>query len=332
MSGGTWDRRRERSYAAVDLGTNNCRLLIAQPAGGSFRVVDAYSRIVRLGEGVAAHGMLHEDAMQRTIDALKICADKIARRGVWDLRCVATAACRAADNSTAFVERVRAETGLRIDVIDAEEEATLALAGCMSLLSNHPGPALVFDIGGGSTEFALAHPVAGRTHSLSRFATFPVGVVNFAEDFGGDVVDDATYAAMVDRARTIFADFARSTAGQFTLDDLKLVGTSGTVTTLAGVFLNLIRYDRAAVDGLSIPSLKMTEISDHLQHLSLSERAEHPCVGPGRADLVIGGCAILQAILDLWPVRDITVADRGLREGILLRLMREDAALLAAGD
>lgn len=332
MPGGLLDRRRERCYAAVDLGTNNCRLLIAQPAGQSFRVVDAYSRIVRLGEGVAASGQLHEAAIDRTIDALKICADKIARRGVWDLRCVATAACRAADNAGGFVERVRRETGLRIDVIDAEEEATLALSGCMSLLRGHEGPALVFDIGGGSTEFALAQPQDGRTHRLSRFATFPVGVVNFAEDFGGDVVDDVTYAAMVTRARNVFAGFAASISGSFDLNALKLVGTSGTVTTLAGVFLNLVRYDRSAVDGLSIPALQMTEISGHLQRLSLTERAEHPCVGPGRADLVIGGCAILQAILDLWPVKDITLADRGLREGILLRLMREDAALLAAGD
>ncbi|WP_281017738.1 MULTISPECIES: Ppx/GppA phosphatase family protein [unclassified Minwuia] len=332
MSGGVFDRRRERCYAAVDLGTNNCRLLIAQPSGDSFRVVDAYSRIVRLGEGVAASGHLHEAAIDRTIDALKICADKIARRGVWDLRCVATAACRAAGNAEGFVDRVRRETGLRIDVIDAEEEATLALSGCMSLLSGHEGPALVFDIGGGSTEFALAQPHEGRSHRLSRFATFPVGVVNFAEDFGGDIVDDETYAAMVARAREIFSGFANSVASDFDLNALKLVGTSGTVTTLAGVFLNLVRYDRAAVDGLSIPSRRMTEISGHLQRLSLTERAEHPCVGPGRADLVIGGCAILQAILDLWPVPDITVADRGLREGILLRLMREDAALMAAGD
>ncbi|MEC9348017.1 MAG: Ppx/GppA phosphatase family protein [Pseudomonadota bacterium] len=327
------DRRRERSYAALDLGTNNCRLLIARPAGAGFRVVDAFSRIVRLGEGVARSGMLDQAAMDRTIDALKICADKIARHGVWDLRCVATAACRSAANATEFVERARRETGLRIEVIDAAEEAALALSGCMSLLDGHDGPALVFDIGGGSTELALAERRPGRRHELTRFASFPVGVVNFAEDFGGVDVDDSTYDAMVEKARHIMAPFAAETRAGLDLDRLMVVGTSGTVTTLAGVFLDLVRYDRSAVDGLTVPSRRLREIADHLKTLPLAGRARHPCVGPGRADLVIGGCAILQAVMDLWPVDELTVADRGLREGILLGLMEHDTApKLAAGD
>lgn len=332
MGIGGLDRRRERSYAALDLGTNNCRLLIARPAPGGFRVVDAFSRIVRLGEGVARTGLLDPVAMDRTVDALKICADKIARHGVWDLRCVATAACRAAGNATAFIERARRETGLRIDVIDASEEAALALSGCMSLLDRHDGPALVFDIGGGSTELALADIRPGRRHELVSFASLPVGVVNFAEDFGGVDVDDATYEAMVARARDAFAAFAARTRAGLDLERLMVVGTSGTVTTLAGVFLDLARYDRAAVDGLTVPSRRLREIADHLKTLPLSGRARHPCVGPGRADLVIGGCAILQAVMDLWPVERLTVADRGLREGILLGLMaQDDTPSLAAG-
>lgn len=325
-------RRRDRAFAAIDLGTNNCRLLIAQAHDDGFRVIDAFSRIVRLGEGVAATGVLGAAAMDRTIEALRVCADKIARRGVWDLRCVATAACRIAANADAFVERARRETGLRIDVISAEEEARLALAGCMSLLEAHDGPALVFDIGGGSTEFALAERVPGLGHRLSRFATFPIGVVNYAESFGGPQIDAETYALMVEGARQVIGSFAEEIGRSADCAGLKLVGTSGTVTTLAGVFLDLVRYDRAVVDGLSVPAARLTTIAERLRAMSLEERAAHPCIGPGRADLVVGGCAILQAIIDLWPTESITVADRGLREGILLALMRRNAELAAAGD
>lgn len=324
------DRLRRRSYAAIDLGTNNCRLLIARPDGGGFRVIDAYSRIVRLGEGVGESRHLSEAAMSRTIDALKVCADKIARHHCWDVRCVATAACRTALNGPDFVERVKRETGLRLEIIDAAEEAALALAGCKSLLRGRPEPTLVFDIGGGSTELALAEPVGGEEHRLVRYASYPIGVVNFAERFGGIDVDDDTYRRMVEASESAIMAFQRETLGAME-GPFRLLGTSGTVTTLAGVFLDLVRYDRTAVDGLTMPASRMTEISDHLRRLSLKERAAHPCVGAGRADLVVGGCAILQAILNLWPVNEITVADRGLREGILLELMRADAPLLAAG-
>jgi len=323
------ERFRRRSYAAIDLGTNNCRLLVARPDRGGFRVVDAYSRIVRLGEGVAQTGRLNSDAMDRTIEALKVCADKIARHHCWDVRCVATAACRSASNSDEFIERVRRETGLRLEVIDAAEEASLAMAGCQSLLHDDLSPTLVFDIGGGSTEVTLAEP-GPEAARLVSYRSFPVGVVNFAERFGGILVDDHSYGRMVAAARDEMEPFRRGMDDHLR-DGYRLLGTSGTVTTLAGVYLDLVRYDRNAVDGLTMPSNRMTEISDHLRRLSLDERAAHPCVGPGRADLVVGGCAILQAIVDLWPCQDITVADRGLREGILLQLMRDDMPVAAAG-
>lgn len=325
------DRLRRRSYAAIDLGTNNCRLLIARPDGDGFRVTDAYSRIVRLGEGVGESRRLGEPAMARTIEALKVCADKIARHHCWDVRCVATAACRSALNAGEFIERVKRETGLRLEIIEASEEAALALAGCKSLLLGQPEPTLVFDIGGGSTELALAEPSGGGEHHLVRYASYPIGVVNFAERFGGVDVDDATYRRMVAASEEAIMDFRMETRAVME-GPFRLLGTSGTVTTLAGVFLDLVRYDRTAVDGLTMPAARMTEISDHLRRLTLKERAAHPCVGSGRADLVVGGCAILQAILNLWPVQEITVADRGLREGILLELMDADAPLLAAGD
>jgi exopolyphosphatase/guanosine-5'-triphosphate,3'-diphosphate pyrophosphatase len=324
------ERYRRRSYAAIDLGTNNCRLLVARPDRGGFRVVDAYSRIVRLGEGVAQSGKLNPDAIERTIDALKACADKIARHHCWQVRCVATAACRSASNAGEFIERVRKETGLRLEIIDAAEEASLALAGCQSLLSEATTPTLVFDIGGGSTEVTLAAPSPGRLAELRAYQSFPVGVVNFAERFGGVLVDDDSYRRMVDAACEIMRPFRDSIVG-LVGEGYRLLGTSGTVTTLAGVYLDLVRYDRNAVDGLTMPSDRMTEISDHLRQLDLAQRAEHPCVGPGRADLVVGGCAILQAIIDLWPAEQITVADRGLREGMLLQLMQNDVPAVAVG-
>ncbi|WP_416897483.1 MAG: Ppx/GppA phosphatase family protein [Minwuia sp.] len=323
------DRFRRRSYAAIDLGTNNCRLLVARPEGKGFRVVDAYSRIVRLGEGVAETGRLAEPAMTRTVEALAVCADKIARNHCWDVRCVATAACRSAENAPEFVERVKRATGLRLEIIDAAEEAALALAGCRSLMQGQAETTLVFDIGGGSTEIALAESMPMGEHRLSTYQSFPVGVVNFAERFGGVHVDDQAYSAMVRSAEEMMRPF-RTAQEQLLQSGYRLLGTSGTVTTLAGVYLELVRYDRQAVDGLTMPADRMTEISDHLRQLSLSERAAHPCVGAGRADLVVGGCAILQAILNLWPAEEITVADRGLREGILLQLMQNDAQPAAA--
>ena len=327
MSG---ERYRRRSYAAIDLGTNNCRLLVARPDSDGFRVTDAYSRIVRLGEGVAQTGKLNAEAMDRTIEALKACADKIARHHCWQVRCVATAACRSASNAPDFIARVRSETGLRLEVIDAAEEAALALAGCQSLLTETKTPSLVFDIGGGSTEVTFAVPSAGRIAELRAYQSFPVGVVNFAERFGGIHIDDASYREMVEAATDIMRPFRDTLADQLS-GGFRLLGTSGTVTTLAGVYLDLVRYDRNAVDGLTMPSNRMTEISDHLRQLNLEERAAHPCVGPGRADLVVGGCAILQAIIDLWPADEITVADRGLREGMLLQLMHDDVPFAAAG-
>jgi len=322
---------RRRSYAAIDLGTNNCRLLVARPDGDSFRVIDAYSRIVRLGEGVAGSQRLSDRAMDRTVEALKVCADKIARHHCWEVRCVATAACRGAINAGGFIERVRHETGLRLDIIDAAEEADLALAGCRSLMAADSATTLVFDIGGGSTEISMARHQPGRGHMLANYASFPVGVVNFAERFGGVNVDNDTYWRMVASATELMRPFQDAISAELQ-GGYRLLGTSGTVTTLAGVYLDLVRYDRHAVDGVTMPAARMTEISEHLRKLDMNGRAAHPCVGPGRADLVVGGCAILQAILDLWPAEQITVADRGLREGILLRLMRDDALPVAAGD
>ena len=319
-----------RHYAALDLGTNNCRLLIARPQGDGFAVVDAFSRIVRLGEGLAATGRLSDVAMDRTVAALKICAEKLKRRDVTLARSVATEACRRATNGAAFVDRVLAETGIHLDIITAEEEARLAVLGCHALLEPGTGPALVFDIGGGSTELVLVD-TAGETPRVLDWHSAPWGVVSLTESAGhgppgadgGADGRAAAYARMRSLVAEIMAVFAARLPRGIAVP--RLLGTSGTVTTLASVHLGLSHYDRSQVDGLIVPAAAMRRISLDLAGRDLNQRAQLPCIGTERADLVVAGCAILETILDLWPAERLGIADRGIREGILRRLMESSS-------
>ncbi|MFM2100957.1 MAG: hypothetical protein RLZZ366_2496 [Pseudomonadota bacterium] len=315
-----------KSYAALDLGTNNCRMLIARPEGEGFFIVDAFSRIVRLGEGLGASGRLSEAAMDRAVAALTICADKLMRRNVHLARSVATEACRRAVNGAEFVDRVYRETGIMLDVISTEEEARLAVVGCHKLLETGEGPALVFDIGGGSTELVVVETRGGEPHVID-WLSVPWGVVSLAESEEQDhpTLDArlACYENMRGNVRDSFAAFAARQPEA--VGPLRLLGTSGTVTTLASVYLKLASYDRKQIDGLIVPSEAMRKISQDLSEMSVGERAALPCIGPERADLVVAGCAILDAILDIWPAERVGVADRGIREGILRQLMQSGA-------
>ncbi len=321
-------RGEPRHFAALDLGTNNCRLLIARPAGsdryGGFTVVDAFSRVVRLGEGLAATGRLSDAAVDRTIAALKVCADKLRRRHVLIARSVATEACRRATNGSAFVERALAETGIHLDVISAEEEARLAVLGCHALIEPGDDPALVFDIGGGSTELVLVDTDggAGERPRVLDWHSAPWGVVSLTESAGGGATAKERAAAYA-RMRAVVADAMAPFAARLPrgLAQPRLLGTSGTVTTLASVHLGLPHYDRSAIDGLIVPAASMRAISLSLAGMSVAERATVPCIGTERADLVVAGCAILETIMDLWPAQRVGIADRGIREGILKRLM-----------
>jgi len=318
--------RWSHTYGAIDLGTNNCRLLVARASSRGFRVIDAFSRIVRLGEGVIGSGVLTEAAMDRTIEALKVCAAKMARRGVTRGRAIATAACRNAANCDEFVSRVYAETGVKLDIISTAEEARLAVAGCHSLFDRKTDHALVFDIGGGSTELIwVKHRPRGNPDILA-WTSLPCGVVSLAEEFGGTDISPDTYQAMVARVTELLQPFEEQHGFSRTLaaSKVQMLGTSGTVTTLAGLHLNLARYDRSKVDGLWIGMDELHRLSRSVAGMSLDERVASPCIGPERADLVIGGCAILEAIYKTWPSERIRVADRGLREGILMGLI-EDA-------
>lgn len=315
-----------RTYGALDLGTNNCRLLVARPAPQGFVIVDAFSRIVRLGEGLAASNRLSDAAMDRAVSALRICADKLRRRHVHICRSVATEACRRAENGEEFIDRVRRETGIMIDIIPAEEEARLAVMGCHILLEEGDGPALIFDIGGGSTELVLVD-TSGQVPRTLDWYSAPWGVVSLTEVEPGD---HATAEGRIDiynrmRARVSesFAQFAKRLP-QGAQHHFRLLGTSGTVTTLASVHLGLPSYDRSTVDGLIVPAERMRGVSQMLSRMSHAERVDLPCIGHERADLVVAGCAILESIMDIFPAERLGVADRGIREGILRTLMARD--------
>ncbi|MEH2569178.1 Ppx/GppA phosphatase family protein [Bradyrhizobium sp. AZCC 2289] len=317
-------------YAALDLGTNNCRLLIASPSGDGFRVVDSFSRIIRLGEGISATGSISEAAIERAIAALSICSDKIRYRRARRLRLIATEACRAADNADHFRERVESETGIKLEVIDRETEATLAVIGCSPLLDQKGRGAILFDIGGGSTELVRierdpdAHDAAPR---IKAWMSIPHGVVTLAEHFGGKDVTPESYARMVEEVAQYVVPFAAEHGAD--LRDMHMLGTSGTVTTLAGVHLNLMRYDRRRIDGIWMNDADVTAVIARLLAMSYRERANNNCISVERADLVLAGCAILDAVRDAFPMPRLRVADRGLREGMLVEMMREDGALRA---
>lgn len=320
-------------FAALDLGTNNCRLLVAVPGRpGQFRVIDAFSRIVRLGEGLSASGRLGDAAMDRAVEALRVCGDKLRSRTIRRARLIATEACRSAENGAAFLQRVEAETGLALEIIDRQTEARLAVSGCGSLVEDGTHGVVLFDIGGGSSEIALIDVSGRRSPRLANhivsWTSLPVGVVSLAERFGGRHVTRETFQAMVEDVTELLRKFeGRDQLGRLARGGrFHLLGTSGTVTTLAGVHLGLERYDRRRVDGLWMDGASVDAMIERLLSWDFRQRVANPCIGADRADLVLAGCAILEAIRGVWPSDRLRVADRGLREGILSELMAEDGA------
>jgi exopolyphosphatase / guanosine-5'-triphosphate,3'-diphosphate pyrophosphatase len=310
-------------FAAIDLGTNNCRLLVATPAaGGGFRVIDSFSRIVRLGEGLSETGRLSPAAMERTVAALKICADRLREKRVTHLRAIATEACRRAENASGLVERVREETGIELDIVTAEEEARLAALGCAPLIGRRYEGALVFDIGGGSTELIWTRKRDGAAGTLAS-VSLDAGVVTLSERLGAD----RPLADYLEAVKPLFAGARRTIEKTLPLDIAShhLLGTSGTVTTLAGIALGLPRYERARVDASWHNCADILAVVDRLAGLKRPARAAIGCIGEERADLVLPGCAIFSAIHAEWPCAELRVADRGLRDGMLRELMAEAA-------
>ncbi len=314
------------AYAALDLGTNNCRLLVATPSSDGFRVIDSYSRIVRLGEGLHETGMLSEPAMERAMMALHACAARLGRRPMRDVRAIATEACRRAGNGAAFLARVKAETGITFDIITPREEAELALDSCGKLLEGDARRALLFDIGGGSTELGWIRMDPGGVPQLCGYVSLPLGVVTLADQFGPAGFTDAGFEAMVDEVAGRLEGFeaVHCIAQEIRSGSVLLLGTSGTVTTLAGIALGLSRYRRMAVDGHVLSGEDANAALRTLRAMGREGLAQHPCVGPERVEFVLPGCAVFAAIIRLWPASRVVVADRGLREGMLLRMIRAD--------
>ena len=316
------------TYAALDLGTNNCRLLVARATHDGFRVIDAFSRIIRLGGGITASGRLGEPAIGRAIEVLKICRDKMRNRGVTRTRLIATEACRLAQNGINFLDRVRADVRIDLEIVDRETEALLAATGCTPLIDAESESVILFDIGGGSTEIAhLARSQACHRGppepNMRGWISLPVGVVTLAERHGGIAVTREIFEAMIAEVAGHVAPFAREHGGRDPRT-MHLLGTSGTVTTIAGVHLGLRRYDRRRVDGCWMMDAQVTDVVERLLAMSYDERIDNACIGAERADLVLAGCAILEAIRRVFPSERLRVADRGLREGMLVQMMRAD--------
>jgi exopolyphosphatase/guanosine-5'-triphosphate,3'-diphosphate pyrophosphatase len=315
------------AYAALDLGTNNCRLLVARPTRDGFRVIDAFSRIIRLGEGITASGRLSEPAIERGVEALRVCRSKMRNRGVTRSRLIATEACRSAENGADFLARVREEVGIELEVVDRETEARLAATGCMPLVDPRADGVILFDIGGGSSELVRldrpkAVPNGPPYPEIRAWISMPIGVVTLAERHGGTDVTRESFEAMVEEVAVYVKPFAAAHGDG--IDGLHMLGTSGTVTTIAGVYLELPRYERRRVDGCWMEDAQVTGVVERLLGMSYEQRIANPCIGSERADLVLAGCAILEAIRRAFPCRRLRVADRGLREGMLVQMMRED--------
>ncbi|WP_415920499.1 Ppx/GppA phosphatase family protein [Tateyamaria sp. SN6-1] len=336
-------------YAALDLGTNSCRMLIAEPRGAGFHVVDSFSKSVQLGTGLESSGKLSRGSMSRTIQALRICQQKLKRNKVKRMRLVATEACRRAVNASEFIARVHRETGLKLDIIAPEEEARLAVISCAPLVSPKTENLLVVDIGGGSTELVWLDlsqvPRENRPRAIMRlreglargeasttdarvvdWISVPLGVATLREQFS-DVEDDAArFALMSWFFEENLADFSPYHTAEPT-ERFQIVGTSGTVTTVAASHLGLKRYDRTKVDGLRMSSDQIDAVIRSYLTMGPGGRRADPRIGADRHALIMSGAAILQALMRCWPTDRLSVADRGLREGLLYAQMSADGVL-----
>ncbi len=323
---------RRALFGGIDLGTNNCRMLLGTPSSHGFHVLDSFSRVVRLGEGLHETGRLSPLAMERAIASLRICAERAQRwaeasgegGGGIRLRAIATEACRQAENGADFVARAREVTGLPLEIINAREEAELAVESCASLIGKEVRRALLFDIGGGSTEIAWVRVQPGEAPALIGYVSLPIGVVTLSEHCAETCYTPGGFTRLVDNIAAMLRPFetVHRIGEEIRRGGVQMLGTSGTVTTLAGVSLKLDRYRRGLVDGLALDRHAVESALAETRALGRDGLARHPCIGAERVDYVLPGCAIFAAIHELWQVPELIVADRGLREGMLMRLMR----------
>ncbi len=321
------DEQTRPVYAAIDLGTTSCRLVIASPTPTSFQVIETFSKVTRLGEGIINNNELSRQAVRRTVTALKVCAGVINEYApIYRMRFVATAACRRAKNCGDFLALVKRETGLNIEIISSKEEARLAVVGCIPLLNRCIKRTLVFDIGGGSTEISLARITNTGKTFIEGFVSLPYGVVTISEAFPAKDMTDLAYSTIIERTHKILKEFddKHHIFEAIKNQEIQIIGTSGTVTVLGAVHLNLPRYNRSAVDGIAISKRDIFRAINKIKVMGDEGRRKHPCIGAQKADLTLAGCAIIEALCSFWPISEITVADRGIREGILLDLMHRN--------
>lgn len=322
--------RRRAIFGGIDLGTNNCRMLVGTPTSDGFQILDSFSRVVRLGEGLYETGRLSAPAMERALASLAICAERVQRWGHGHgaqvkLRAVATEACRQAENGAEFIHRARAQTGLPLEIINPREEAELAVESCESLLRRAGRRAVLFDIGGGSTEIAWVRVDQGARPKLIGYLSVPVGVVTLSERCAGVCYEHGGFTRLVADVIAMLRPFeeVHRIGEEIRRGGVAMVGTSGTVTTLAGVSLRLDRYRRGRVDGVSLNRPAVDHALAEIRSLGREGLSRHPCIGHERVEFVLPGCAIFAAIHELWQAPSLTIADRGLREGMLMRLMRD---------
>lgn len=317
----------QKTFAAIDLGTTSCRLVIASPTPTSFRIVETFSRVTRLGEGIINDNELSRPAIKRTVSALKVCAGVIEEYApIYGSRFVATAACRRAKNCKEFLDLVKSETGLNIETISSKEESRLAVVGCIPLLNRNIARTLVFDIGGGSTEISLARVTNSGKTFIEGFVSLPYGVVTVSEAFPSSDMTALAYDTIIERTHKLLKEFDEKyqISEAIKNQEIQVIGTSGTVTVLGAVHLNLVRYNRSAVDGISITRQDIERAIAKIKRLGDDGRKKHPCIGMQKADLTMAGCAIIEGLCSFWPIEEITVADRGIREGILLDMMHSN--------
>ena len=326
--------RNSDTYAAIDLGTNNCRLLIARGKSSNFKVVGSYSRVVKLGKGLEATGRLSQESMDAAVEAISVCARKIKAKNVKRWRCVATEACRKASNGAEFLARVKAESGLTMEMISPRVESRLAVMGCINLVDTSKDVALVVDIGGGSTELSwvdirkVRDPnTEYRVHRppISAWASLPIGVVTLSEKIPEHADRTTWYADMCNHVREMIDQAGCATRFTKAFENGRghIIGTSGTITSLAGIHLKLPFYQRDKVDGIWMNSADAVAVARNMASRSPESRAQEPCIGEDRAKLLVAGCAITDVLCEMWPSERIRVADRGLREGILIGLMQD---------
>jgi exopolyphosphatase/guanosine-5'-triphosphate,3'-diphosphate pyrophosphatase len=327
-------------------------MLIAQPKGAQLHVVDSFSKSVQLGNGLEQSGRLSRSSMARTIGALKICRRKLETHEVRRMRLVATEACRRATNAAEFIRLVERETGLPLEIIEPEEEARLAVVSCAPLVSKRAEQLLVVDIGGGSTELVwidltrvIPHERARaimRLHSgfkpgaddpfpgarVVDWISVPLGVATLKDQFR-DVTDDAgRFALMSWHFEECLAEFSPYADAEGDSDPgFQVIGTSGTVTTVAATHLGLRRYDRNKVDGLRMTTDQIDRVIRGYLAQGPEGRRNDPRIGRDRHSLIMSGAAILQALMRVWPTDRLSVADRGLREGLLYAQMSADGVL-----